>query len=347
MHHWPDRFPADRDDFRLRARFRHALKRARVESGSHLLVAVSGGCDSIALLALASLESPGRRYTLTVGHVDHGLRPDSAEDVCWVEGAAASLGLSCRVTRLDRAPTANLEAWARGARRRALREMATGVGAERILLAHTEDDQAETVLLNLFRGTGLAGLAGMAAARGPWIRPLLGVSRADLRGFAERHRLVWREDPSNLDPRFSRNRLRHGLLPRIDELFGRSARRSVARAPESLRTVRDLLRREVRGAWARIASRPEPLVIRLDRPLLASYHRAILEECLRRAVKELTGSARDLNRSQLCSLSDAAQNGRRARFQLSHRVLAEIDGASVRFLQLGAEARCGPAERES
>lgn len=347
MHHWPERFPVDRDDFLLRARFRHGLKRARVESGSHLLLAVSGGCDSVAMLALASLESPGRRYRLSVGHVDHGLRSESMEDARWVERAAASLGLACRVARLDGAPTANLEAWARTARRRALREMAAEVRADRILLAHTADDQAETVLLNLFRGSGLAGLAGMAAVRGPWVRPLLSVSRSDLRGFAGRHRLTWREDPSNLDPRFRRNRLRHELLPRIDALFGPAARRSVARAPESLRSVREFLRREVRRAWGRVADRPEPAVIRLDRPLLASYHRAILEECLRRAVKELTGTARDLNRSQLCSLSDAAQDGRRARFQLSHQVLVEIESGAVRFVREGPTTRCERTERES
>jgi tRNA(Ile)-lysidine synthase len=188
-----------------------------------VVLAVSGGADSMALLhgAARLVETDARRWMLTVAHLDHGLRPDSADDAAFVTDAAAALALPVEVRRTDVAALArdkgqSIEEAAREARYRFLDEMAPP-GAL-IATAHTADDAAETVLINLLRGSGLAGVAGIPARRGPIVRPLLGARRATLRALLDAAGIVWRDDPSNEDRAFLRNRVRHELLPLLEEL---------------------------------------------------------------------------------------------------------------------------------
>lgn len=332
------RFPLDRDDFRLRAQFRRGMR--GVPDGAGLLVACSGGCDSIALLALTAAEARSRRWRLAVGHVDHALRPSSSEDAEFVREAASSLGLDATITRLATAPPPgdSIEGWARAERRRALRAMAASCGATLTLFAHTEEDQAETVLLNLLRGSGIYGLTAMRA-KGSWYRrPLLAVARAELRGFASRHQLAWREDASNQDRRFARNRVRLDLLPILARDFTPGASRLLARTAQSLQPLRRFLEAEVRAAWVALPIDHTPQGIRLERPQLASYDRAVIEGCLRLAVKRLRGSARDLKQAHLGSLTDAALVGRAARFHLPHRIVVTVDSAAIHF-ELGSDPR--------
>jgi tRNA(Ile)-lysidine synthase len=174
--------------------------------GTPLPCAVSGGPDSLALLVLA-VEAG---CDVTAVHVDHGLRPGSAAEAEVVAAAAQRLGARFRATRVEVAPGPNLEARARAARRSALPEgSATG---------HTMDDQAETVLVNLLRGAGLDGLAGMVP--GP-AHPLLGIRRSETHALCEASGLEPVDDPSNTDRRFLRNRIRHELLPLAGAIAGR------------------------------------------------------------------------------------------------------------------------------
>ncbi len=191
--------------------------------GRHLLVAVSGGVDSIVLLhALAELrEELG--LGLSVGHVHHGLRgADADADVALVEGAAARLGLPFRLAKVDperlrdEGPSRarpSLQEAARRLRYDALHAMAAELGASHLATAHQRDDQAETILLRLFRGTGPDGLAGIppVSPDGRVVRPLLGLGRDEIEAWAAERGLRWREDPSNREPRFARARLRLGL----------------------------------------------------------------------------------------------------------------------------------------
>jgi tRNA(Ile)-lysidine synthase len=175
-------------------------------AGSALTCAVSGGPDSMALLVLATLAGCSVRAV----HVDHGLREGSAAEAEIVARAAARLGAEFRAERVHVEPGPNLEARARAARFSVLPpDVATG---------HTMDDQAETVLCNLLRGTGLDGLAGMKAGHR---HPLLGIRRSEARALCEASGLRWVEDPSNEDPRYLRNRVRHELLPLCADVAGR------------------------------------------------------------------------------------------------------------------------------
>jgi tRNA(Ile)-lysidine synthase len=195
-----------------------------------LLLAVSGGPDSMALLhgAATLVRSGARRWSITVAHLDHGLRPGSATDARFVTQAAAELGLRCETRRSDvsalaRSEGRSLEEAGREARYRFLEEIA----ADSTLIAtgHTLDDAVETVLLNLLRGTGLTGASGIPARRGRIVRPLLGERRAWLRDLLVAAGLPFRDDPTNADPAIDRNRVRGRLLPMLEELRPGAAER--------------------------------------------------------------------------------------------------------------------------
>ncbi len=211
-----------------------------------LVVAISGGLDSVCLAhALWQLAIPWR-LQLHLAHFDHALRPDSADDATFVQALARSWGLPYISKRLSAEYWVNrpngLEAAARQARYAFLQEAAINVTppgkVPRVVVAHHADDQAETLLLHLVRGSGLRGFAGMRLVsqlplpNSPvlLIRPLLGVTRATLLAYAKKHNLTWREDSSNQCVDFTRNRIRHRALPelrqinpRLVETLGRTA----------------------------------------------------------------------------------------------------------------------------
>ena len=194
-----------------------------VPADAALVVAVSGGPDSMALLhGAARLVAVGARaWRLTVAHLDHALRPDSALDAAFVSDAAAALVLPVAARRLDvdalaRAEGRSIEDAAREARYRFLEEIAPA-GAL-VATGHTADDAAETVLLNLVRGGGLAGARGMPARRGRIVRPLIRERRDALRALLDEAGIAYRVDPSNDDPAHLRNRMRHEVLPLLDAI---------------------------------------------------------------------------------------------------------------------------------
>ncbi|MBA2292932.1 MAG: tRNA lysidine(34) synthetase TilS [Gemmatimonadales bacterium] len=180
------------------------------------LVAVSGGNDSIALLDLLHRGAAVHGRSLVVGHVDHGIDPSSGVAVDLVRQVAQTRGLRVVIATCALGPGAS-ETRARTARRAALRALARDCGATAIVLAHHADDQAETVLLRLLRGSGPAGLAAMAPRRGPWVRPLLALRRADLARHVAAAGLVTWADPANSDPRHLRSWLRHAVTPVLTE----------------------------------------------------------------------------------------------------------------------------------
>lgn len=321
----------DREDFRLRARFRGAMRRAGVAAGDRLLIAVSGGADSAALLDLVHGDAATRGWSIDVGHVDHGLRPESADDLAWVEALARSRGIEFHGARLRGSPAQgeSVEAWARRGRRAALKRMAARTGARWILLAHHQDDQAETLLLQLLRGAGLEGLCAMAPARPPFLRPLLDSRREELRGYLRRRDLDWREDPSNSSPRFARNRIRASVLPLLEREFGPAVTRLLARTSDALRPIRaaERLRIATALAEARVESPSDPREagIRLDRPKLRSYDRATLEGCVRAAFRSVQGSTRNLKRAHVIALAELTRLGPPRILHLPEGVIARVD----------------------
>lgn len=203
----------------------------------HVLVACSGGADSIAMLhVLARLRDRRRaplHLTLSVASVDHGLRAEAADEVALVARTAQALAVPFVALRAAVAPGANLQARAREARYALLEAERARVGADVIATAHTATDRAETVLLRLLRGTGLRGLGVLPPLRGTLLRPLVRASRADVLLHVQRHGLTFASDPSNLDTRFVRVRVRTELLPMMEALSPRLVETLVLLADEA------------------------------------------------------------------------------------------------------------------
>jgi tRNA(Ile)-lysidine synthase len=277
----------------VRLGVRRCLARARLEPGDLVLVACSGGADSLALAAAAAFEAP--RLGLTAGGVtvDHGLQAGSAEQAAKVTKVLTAIGLD-PVLSLSAAVAARRgaagchgptgpavpglgdlgatgsadpeaaspadpgdypgpEAAARAARYRAFDRAAASAGAAAILLGHTRDDQAETVLLGLARGSGARSLAGMPERNGRYLRPLLGITRVQTRAACAAQNLEPWDDPQNADPGYARARVRHRLLPVLERELGPGVTEALARSADLLRADADFLDSLAQTASARIA----------------------------------------------------------------------------------------------
>jgi tRNA(Ile)-lysidine synthase len=235
-----------------------------------VVVACSGGRDSLALLALAVDAS----LSPVAVHVDHGLRPESGHEGVVVERAATRLGAAFRAERVAVAAGPNLEARARTARYAALERARRELDATAVLTGHTSDDQAETVLLNILRGAATDGLAGIASRRGTLARPLLGIRRADTHAICRAADLTALDDPMNADPAYRRVFLRREVLPMLERAACRDLVPVLARQAEVLRAESDLLDDLAVGALDD-AGGPEPRATAVAALPLALGRRAV------------------------------------------------------------------------
>jgi tRNA(Ile)-lysidine synthase len=220
------------------------------------LVALSGGGDSLALAWAASVELPKLSFSVGAVVVDHQLQEGSTDHAHRAMAAATELGLTPVVLKTVTVEgLGGPEEAARTARYRAFAEVLAETGAGGILLGHTEDDQAETVLMGLARGSGPASLKGMSPDDGIFHRPLLAVSRATLRQALEDVGLSWWDDPQNSDPRFTRVRVRTQVMPLLEDALGPGIASSLARTAELFREDSDALEQLARSVVDRTVVR--------------------------------------------------------------------------------------------
>ena len=233
----------------LLERVREFAERNRLLSvGERVVVAVSGGPDSVALLDILHRLSGELRLSLVVAHLNHKIRPGEAEeDAAFVKELARKYALPFvygeeDVPRLAAEEGLSLEEAARRARYKFLKGVAEREGATKVALGHNRDDAAETVLLNILRGTGPDGLVGISPVReGIFIRPLLCCWREEIEAYCEERGLKWRLDSSNLDTAYTRNRIRHVLLPLLEREFSPKIRERLLRLAELLRADSEAL----------------------------------------------------------------------------------------------------------
>jgi tRNA(Ile)-lysidine synthase len=245
------------------------------EPGERVVVAVSGGPDSLALLSILREILPAVPLHLTVAHFDHGWRGDSQLDRDFVGSMAATWGYAFHTARAaDETP--HTESAARTARYAFLRRTATETNSTAIAMGHTQDDQVETLLLHLLRGSGSRGLGAMRRRDADLARPLLDTSRREIEAYLARLHLTPRRDPTNDDPRFTRNRLRQQVLPAIDA-FDPAARELLARTA-------DILSEEDRFLEEVIADLPDDLA--QDRVAFAKLSPALQRRIVRRLVPD-------------------------------------------------------------
>ncbi len=307
----------------------HNLERKCHFEGQRLLVAVSGGADSVALLRLLMDAPPERCLALLVAHFDHRLRPDSGADAHFVRELATRLGLESHIGTWDDPATG--EAAARAARHAFLQRTAQLFSCDAIALAHQQDDQLETVLMRLGRGSGPRGLLGMRWRRRAavdLVRPLLDCPHAELVLYLRGIGQTWIEDPANEDSTKTRNRVRHRVLPALDAAFGRVWRDSWSASLEDQRAL-----------WTWAEDTASALLATANRRRVGATGEALdlaplraADEALRRAALQQwldpLGQI-DLRRAHLARASDLICHGRNG---------DKI--ALARDMQLAIEAQC-------
>lgn len=284
---------------------RHALERSVAASaramrlfapGDHLLVAISGGPDSVALLSVLASLAPSWRLRLSALHVNYGLRgEESEEDERFVSRLCADLGVPLVCERIalrqpDGLPKRlSLQARAREARYAALRRVVIALGADKVALGHTADDQAETLLMWMLRGSGAAGLAGIRPVReGLYIRPLLGVSRTDVLAYLQAKGLAFRTDSSNAKPLYLRNRVRRDLLPLLKQ-FNPAVVDALTRQASIVRDE-DLCLEQWTSEWIGRHVTRAGRTRTIPRTELLALPIALQRRVVRAVVKQVTGS---------------------------------------------------------
>lgn len=273
-----------------------------LEKNIPLVVGVSGGADSLALMH--GLHALG--YRLVVAHLDHGLRPESAEDAAFVQRAATDLGLPFVGGRIEVADVAeaeglSLEEAARQVRYHFLFGQARKVGAQAVAVAHQADDQVETVLMHFLRGAALPGLSGMAYRSVlpiwdetiPLVRPLLSVWRTDISAYLVEVDLQPREDRTNKDTTYFRNRLRHELIPDL-EAYNPRFKVVLWRMADVLREEDEFLKQLANRAWMDCSRSQTGERVRLDAAVFTELGLALQRRVLRRAVGLLRPDLRDV-----------------------------------------------------
>ena len=305
------------------------------QSPTPLVVGVSGGPDSTALLYCLYRLRKAWNLQLHVAHLNHDFRGEEADaDAEFVAELALELDLPVTVEKRD--PIAyqrergisSFEQGARELRYAFLAKVATGSGATAVAVAHTADDQAETVLLHILRGTGLQGLRGMTElAPWPWpldlsqlrlLRPLLEATKAETVAYCHSLGRSFRMDSGNALPRFTRNRVRQSLLPLLTEEYNPRIRESLVRLAHTASLELDYLEGETDAVWTQVLVDPEGVAakegdagsVSLHRQALSKLHPALQRMVLRRAYILVSGDARRLRESHLRAMAEAA--GRRS-----------------------------------
>ena len=334
---------------RLRDRVCTTLEAAHLAPGATLLIGVSGGPDSVCLLHLLSLIAPTYPLRLHVAHLDHGLRPESAADAGYVQELCQSLDIPCISERRNvdgyrKQQQLSLEAAARAVRYRFFAEVAASVGATAVAVGHTEDDQVETVLLHLLRGTGLPGLSGMravsalpipGAASLRVLRPLLGVTREDTHAYCADHGLGPREDASNLTLDYARNRVRLEMLPAARRV-NRRADRAILRLAALAQADDEYWTGQVARVWPELA-RVADSGVTLDCAAIAQLPRALQQRLVRHAFQVVAGGTLELTQRHVDSICMLLPGRVGRRVSLPSNVIAERDYHVLRFVAVQGE----------
>jgi tRNA(Ile)-lysidine synthetase-like protein len=258
-------------------------------------VAVSAGADSVVLLHLLHQLRSHFACHLHVLHVNHHLRGAASDaDESFVRTLAASLGLPITVEHTA-APTTQIEQQARDLRRHFFQRAIQEYNLNAIALGHTRSDQAETVLFRLIRGTGLTGLAGMRPVTADrLIRPLLNRTRQEIRAWATAQNIQWRDDASNLDTTFTRNRLRLETLPALVETYNPNLEALLAQSADLAQTEEDYWHGEIEALYPQFVA-ATPLGLQIPVAKLASLHLALRRRLIRRALITLRGHLKALS----------------------------------------------------
>ena len=288
---------------------RETIKRYRlIDKKDRILVGVSGGPDSVALLYLLNGLKDELNLYIHVAHLDHMLRPDSCKDKEFVESLASRLGLPVTVSRInikELAKSGSLEENARNARFAFLFKLSKGIKANKIALGHNLDDQAETVLMRLLRGTGLYGLSGILPKRNIFgfniIRPLIEVRRKDIEYFLKRKNIKPRLDKTNLEDIYFRNKIRNKLFPLLEKEYSANIKEILSNMAENVGYDYEYLNRVAESAMKRLGSK-----INIEKFL--KLHPSIQRLVLRLNIARVKGDMRRITFQHIKEIENLVSN---------------------------------------
>jgi tRNA(Ile)-lysidine synthase len=284
----------------------------QIEHDQLLLVGVSGGMDSMCLLHL--LYKNG--YSIMAAHFDHSIRENSSSDALFVQNKCIEWGIPCIVKKMDvkeycRENGQNIEEGARNLRYGFLLESAKNYSASAVLVAHHADDQVETVLMHFIRGAGLSGLKGMKytsfleqfSKTIPIIRPLLNISRKQIHSYCIENQIPFIEDKTNTDITFFRNRLRHELIPELEN-YNPRFRETLIRTTHSLQADHDLVKDLVSNEWEKVVIEIQTSFVKLNLAQLRIQSKGLRWNLIIKAIKNLRPEIRDFDQSVLIRVDE-------------------------------------------
>jgi tRNA(Ile)-lysidine synthase len=285
---------------------KEAIEKNRlVQQGERVVVAVSGGSDSVALLKVLEMLSEQYGFSLIVAHINHGLRENAACEEQFVRRMAADMGFvfeckSLDIRSLRKGTGKGIEEISREVRYDFLNDVASKHGAQKIALGHNSNDQTETVLMNFLRGSGPTGLKGMLPARDSvYIRPLLCVTRNEIISFLEFHGLPFVTDASNTDLAYLRNRIRHSLIPELKARYNPKLEESIKSMAEIMRVEDDYMKcltGKILSEWGTATAHGE---ISISIPALVKYHQAIQRRIMKHLLERLTPNSQGIGQTHI------------------------------------------------
>ena len=296
--------------------------------GDKVVLGVSGGADSVCLLTVLQALKAELQTELCVVHINHGLRTEAGEDAAYVEQLCRELSLpfylkEIRMEELAREWKCSSEEAGRRARYAFFQEVCHMTGAEKIAVAHNMGDCSETMLFHLFRGSGLTGLSGIRPVRDHIIRPILCLERREIEQYLSVKGLSYRHDITNDGDDYTRNRIRHHILPYAEEEIVCGATRNVYEAAKHIALVQDYIGQQADKAWKEVLILGREERLELSVPGLASFHEIVQKEILKRAVLQLAGSSKDITREHIESLYELVCRSGNRRVKLPYSLLGE------------------------
>ncbi len=339
----------------LRSRVTRILSEL-VPSPNKVLLAVSGGSDSLGMMHLVADVAESLELNVAVAFVDHGLREGVDNELAIVRAQAESREIDVHHAEVPRrdipsdSHRGSVQAWAREKRYKLLKEIAHGLSISYIATGHTRDDQAETVLLRIIRGTGLDGLAGIPNSRAldrdtTVIRPLLELTRAEIRTYLKERNLSWCDDPSNADNRYQRVRVRHEILPVMDSMHSGVADRIAALASE-VGAVSEYLETDLQNSEKLFCNLNLASGIKVDYHTLSLLPRGIWSRIIRIALRRVRGDLQCIERNHIDPIEGLiAAKKSTDELPLPGNVFACLDRGSLLVFPGVLPAKSGRAEK--
>ena len=279
---------------------KYVKRQDMIRKGDVVAAGVSGGADSVCLLFVLCALRRRLGFTVKVCHVNHGLRgADADADEQYVRELCGRLGVDCivfheNVELIAAKRKQSLEEAGRAVRRAAFEKVCAGEARAKIATAHHRDDNAETVLMNIARGTGLRGLCGIWPARGKWIRPLLWAGRDEIETFLREQGSGWCTDATNEEDVYTRNRIRHRVIPVLEREVNPAAAAHLTELSGQARELWDLLEHETQEALARCVHPGEDGKLALDKEALEAEHPAVQKQLVKQCIARMLGTEKDI-----------------------------------------------------